>query len=189
MSVTKIGIANSALIKIGAERISSISETNKRAQFCNEQIEKLKREVLRAHPWNFATLRAELAQTDAPEWGYDYAYELPADCLRVLKAVVDSELDEIEYKIEGATIVTDEPILRIKYIYDVTDYSLMDDAFAETLACRLAADLAYPIAGSNTLQATMMAAYEAQLKPARSYDGQEGSAEQVTASSWIQSRY
>lgn len=183
---TDVGICNSALAKIGAERISSLSETTKRAIFCNEQYEKLRDEVLEAHPWNFALLRASLTSSGTPTWGYDYTYPLPTNCLRVVKA----EYDDIEWKVEGRDILTDEGSpFNILYISQVTDPSYFTPLFAEALACRLAADLAYAIAQSNTLQTTMMDAYNKVLRQARSADAQGGgSADVIGASDWVDSR-
>lgn len=62
MSATVENICNSALTKIGAATISSISDTNKRALLCNEQYAKLRDDLLRSHPWNFAIKRAYLAK-------------------------------------------------------------------------------------------------------------------------------
>lgn len=185
-SSTVVGICNSALAKIGAERISSLAEDNKRARFCNEQYEKIRDEVLSAHPWNFALLRASLAASvTAPTWGYSTQFLLPTNCLRV----VGTEYSDTVYKIEGRYILSDdEGPFNILYISQVTDPSYFPPLFAEALSCRLAADLAYAIAQSNTLQSAMMAAYEQMIKRARSADAQEGSAEVIEASDWINSR-
>jgi len=57
MAATVEAICNSALIKIGAAVIVSITDTNKRAQLCNEQYTKLRDDLMRSHPWNFARAR------------------------------------------------------------------------------------------------------------------------------------
>ena len=85
LTTTETSICNSALIKIGADRINSMTETNRRAQLCNEQYSKVRDEVLRSHPWNFAITRAEFSQlTTTPSFGYNYEYSIPSDCLRIL---------------------------------------------------------------------------------------------------------
>ena len=47
MASSEVAICNSALIKIGAAEITSLSDVNKRAQLCNEQYSKLRDELLR----------------------------------------------------------------------------------------------------------------------------------------------
>tara|TARA_R100001530_G_scaffold114015_1_gene80959 strand:+ start:206 stop:1021 length:816 start_codon:yes stop_codon:yes gene_type:complete len=61
MASSEVAICNSALIKLGAAEISSLSDTNKRAQLCNAQYSKLRDELLRSHPWNFAIGRKVLS--------------------------------------------------------------------------------------------------------------------------------
>lgn len=182
---TETSICNSALIKIGAERISSLTENNKRAIVCNEQYPKIRDEVLRAHPWNFAIKRVELAQiTDAPAFEYKYYYQLPEDCLRVLAINSDHA-----FKIEGKYIATDATSMKIKYIARIEDASQFDTIFCEALAARLAADIAYSVAQNTSLQSMLISMYSAQLALARSMDAQEGTADQVSADGWINSRY
>ena len=45
LTTTEVSICNSALIKVGAERITSLSDSNKRAQLCSEQYSKMRDEV------------------------------------------------------------------------------------------------------------------------------------------------
>ncbi len=183
---TTIGICNSALIKIGANRITSLSENNKASILCAEQYEKLKREVLRAHPWNFATKRAELGTlADEPAFEFDYALQLPADCLRVL--YVDDKY--ANFKVEGRQLLINDTTAKIKYIYDCTDPSIFDDCFAEALAARLAAELAMALIQSNTLHEQMMALYEAKLRQARTMDAQEGRPDELIDDIFLESRY
>ncbi len=101
-----VGICNSALIKLGASTILSLTEGSKNANLCNEQYEKLRDDLLRAHPWNFAAARQKLARlADAPAFGFAYAYQLPAAFLRAIEVSGnDSGRGGAAYKIEGRTI-------------------------------------------------------------------------------------
>lgn len=185
MATSVLSICNSALLKIGSERITSLTENNKRAIICNEQYEKLRDEVLRAHPWNFAIARVEIAQVvSVPAYEYDYYYQLPMDCLRVL----DIDTDGGEWKVEGRYLATNESTVVIKYIKQETDVSKFDPMFCEVLALRIAADIAFPITNSMTLSKAMWDAYNAQLRVTRSMDGQEGSPDSVSADQWVNAR-
>lgn len=187
MAASEVGICNSALLKCGADRIASLTENSKPARLCKEQYAKMRDEVLVGHPWKFAIKRVELAQVEAtPAFGYDYNYALPTDCLRVLP---DPEYDDLEYKIEGQYLLTNDPEFSIKYISQVTEAGYFPPLFAEALACRLAADLAYPLAQSNTLMDAMMKAYQFQLKTARSVDSQQGTPPDLVSDQWRNARY
>jgi len=185
----QLKICNSALIKIGVNRITALTETNKAAILCNEQYDKMRRACLREHPWNFAIRRVELATLSAtPAFEYLYAFLLPTDVIRVLPPS-SVEVATCKYKIEGRDILTNESTLKIKYIADVTDASQFDDSFAEALATRLAADLAYSLVQSNTLATQMLAYYEKVLSLARTADAQEGTPDELMEDVFINARF
>lgn len=182
---TKIDICNSALIKIGQSRISSITEDTKAAIFCNQQYATLRDEVLYSHPWNFAVRRVELGLlATAPAFEFDNQFQLPSNCLRVL----ETDDTDMIYVIEGRNLLTNWDTVKIKYIERITDESQFNPAFAEALALRMAWDLAYPLVESVSLQDRMAAAYEAFLAQARSFDAQEGTPEEMNSDTWLNAR-
>ena len=198
MASTEVEIANSALRKLGAERIASLSEDNKRARLIQDAFPLLRDEVLRAHPWNFAINRRELAQvaTD-PISGFTRQYQIPVDILRVLwvsdGTVADTPYHSNRVAIhpwarEGDRILCEVSPCKIVGIKQVTDVSKFGANFVEVLAMRLAADIAYAVTQSSTMQQSMFQAYEQFLRTARSFDAQEGSVQQVTASEWLDVR-
>lgn len=66
MATSDVEICNSALQKLGAEDITSLSDNTRRAQLCNRQYNKIRKKLLRSHPWNFAIKRQFLSEvTDA----------------------------------------------------------------------------------------------------------------------------
>lgn len=187
MASSAVDICNSALVKVGAARIISLSDDSEGARLCNEQYEKIRDEMLRGHPWNFATARVELAAVaEEPEFEYDFKFLLPADCLRVLGTDLDTSSD---FKIEGRYILSYEDTIKIKYIKKVTNVGEMDTTFAEALALNIAQDICYTLSGSAALAELLYRKYEAKLREARSYDAQEGSADRIQADEWLNSRY
>jgi hypothetical protein len=197
VAISIVDICNSALSKVGGARISSLDDDTKEGRLCKELYPRASDELLRSHPWNFAIARIALAQTVAtPNFGYDFQYELPVDCLRVINIASEFADSEdlggsfIGWKIEGRKLLTNEGDINIKYIKDVSDTPYLFDAnFTETLAYRLAKDLAYPLAQSNSLADRMSVEYRESLAFARSYDAQEGSSDRIGANEWITSRY
>lgn len=182
---TKTGICNAAIIAVGEERISDITENNKRAIACNERYDKLRKALLKAHPWNFALERVELAVTATePEFGYAYAYQLPTDCLRVLRINGD-----YEYKIEGKLLLTDYSDVKILYIKDVTDPGLFSDDFAECLGAFLAWKICYHLTNSRTLTQDLKSDFNEMLREVRTMDAQEGTPDAIEASDWINARF
>ena len=146
MATSEVEIANSALRKIGADRIASLNEDNKRARLCKDAIPLLRQEVLRSHPWNFAIDRIPLAQlTTTPAGGFDFEYALPADVLRVLHisdgTVGDTTFHSNRVSIhawskEGRVLRADIGTRVATGIKDVPIIATWDANFVEVLALR-----------------------------------------------------
>lgn len=60
MATNNLEIANGALLRLGAKPIQSLTEETGRAKLCNAWINKVRRQALRAHPWNCALARTAL---------------------------------------------------------------------------------------------------------------------------------
>lgn len=186
---SEVGICNSALIKIGEDTITALSEDTKAARLCNQIYNATRDAVLRAHIWNFAIKRVELAvNTTAPVFEYSNAFDLPSDCLRVLNLEDSDTMTSIVFKVEGRQLVTNESTAKIRYISRVEDPNQFDDLFKEALSARLAYELAYPLAESNTLMQNMYSVYKDKLSEARTMDGQEGTPDQLISREWTDSR-
>ena len=179
-------VVNSALIKLGSERISSLSEQTPPAIAANEIFDTIRDEVLRAHPWNFATKRTTLSpNSTTPDFEYDYTYDLPSDLLRVW----DVYPDDIVYSIEAdRTLLSNESEMEIVYIYRNENPEYWDSMFGEALAWRLAKELCYKITASLSLVEHCTREYEKQLALARSTDGTEGVLRALVADDWTRAR-
>jgi len=184
---SETSIANAALTLLGERRIASLSDTSKIAVLLNDRYAEVRDDLLRSHPWNFATKRASLAKdTTAPVWGFDNAFTLPADCLRVL------ELDnrsKYPYRIEGRKIVTDLGApLDIEYTARITDPVQMDVMFRQALSAALAADVCEAITGDDEKVETLTRLASRKAAASRVPDGQEPSPRQLEASEWLDAR-
>lgn len=174
-----------ALVKVGADRISAITQDVKRAVLLNAIYDTARDATLRAHPWNFAIKRVTIAPTsDEPEWGYAYEYDLPNDCLKIL----DTDPNDIEHVIEGRKLRTDESELDIRYIYRHESEADWDPCFVEALSWRLARDISYALTQSSTVREQCEAGYRAALAEARSMDGTEGTLPGIESDEWTDAR-
>jgi len=184
-AVGDVAICNSALIKIGARRISSFSEGSKEAKLCKEQYEKLRDAALKAHPWNFAIRRAELGKlASTPVFEWDAEFQLPVDCLKVLYMENRRE----EFTVEGRKLLTNADTAKIKYIGLETDSDQFDKEFKEYLAHYIASELAYPLVQSVSLGERVFAKAQIFLRDTRSSDSQEGTPDSNVDDIWLDSR-
>ena len=155
-----IQIANRALTKLGSARIISLDDDNKQARAVKSCYEDLRDDELRSHRWSFAMKRTSLpADSEAPAFGFTYAYTLPADFLRLdmvndeFPAVVMDNYSGAEtndYAIEGNKILANiAPPLKLRYIARIEDPNQYDVLFREALSCRIAAELCEDLTQSN----------------------------------------
>jgi len=189
-----VDICNGALNQLGATTILSLTEDSKNARLCNSRYTQVRDGVFRSHPWNCLQKRVELAQdTTAPAWGFEYAYTLPADCLRLLK-ILDFDSN---YKVEGRKILSNTETMKILYIGRITDPNEYDELLRETLSSSLAADIAFAITSNNTTATNMYNLFQDKLKDARFVDSTEGQnveqdlgmADVIDAGTFINSRF
>jgi hypothetical protein len=190
MATSSVQIANSALVKLGiTELLTAMSDSNVRGRTMNEQYDKCRKMTLRSHPWNFAMTRTSLtAEVTTPDFGWDYQFVLPSDCLRVWH-VGELDSDDIKWIRESNKILCDEESVDITYIKNVTDTTLFDAMFEEALALCLAADTCFALTQNRTLAADLKKEFEMAVRVGRSIDAQEANEQkQVQANTWLDER-
>ena len=189
-----VDICNGALNQLGATTILSLTEDSKNARLCNSRYTQVRDAVFRSHPWNCLQKRVELAQsTTTPAWGFKFKYDLPGDCLRLLK-ILDFDSN---YRVEGRSILSDNTTMKILYISRVEDPNEYEELLRETLSAALGADIAYAITSNNTTSQNMIINYQEKLKDARFVDSTEGQnvsqedgmADAIDASTFLNSRF
>lgn len=176
-----VELVNNALIFLGQPLIQSLEQTTPPAAvFAATLYQSTLDEVLRAHPWNFAIDRVELAPlAAAPAYGYQFTFQRPADWLRTL------ETSAPDFRHEGKRILANVSSLQLRYVRRVTDLTEWDALAAAAAARNLAAKLAYPLTKSNTVQEAQWQMYVAILKQAKGVDAQEEPAEEFEQSSLL----
>lgn len=183
---TVLSICNSALIKLGANTITSIDQNSKEAILCKAQYPIVLTRVLQEHPWNFAIKRASLQKlADAPAFGFQAQFQLPPDYLRVLTPYPET----VKFVVEGDKVLCDEANLSIRYLFNAEDPSKYPPQFAEVFAYELALELSYALVQSNTQQAQLANMAKNFKLTARTYDAQEGSPEDFFRDEWDAARY
>ena len=197
---SNVQIANSALTKLGAARIMSLSDNKKEAREINAIFELRRDHLLRSHNWSFAMERTTLpALDDTPAWGYSYLYQLPTDCLRVVQvddmwvvpglADYTSGPDSEPYKITGRRIETDIGApLKLRYVKRITDAGAFDAAFVEVFAADLADQVCEALTQSNTKRELTQRALKQALLEAVRANAIELPPEAIPDDSWILSR-
>lgn len=185
MSDSIIKICNIALTLAGEPTITSLAESSKPARLCDLRFSDIRDAVLRAHPWNCATKRAELARLEAaPAFGFTYQFQLPTDYLRL----IDMDDPDMEFKIEGRQVLTSSTSVKMRYVYRVVDVAFLDELCRQAIAARLAHEICMAITRSAERSQMLWNSYKEKLAEARFIDAGEGRGDTMRTESWLQAR-
>lgn len=196
---SQVEIANRALTKLGAARITSLTDNNKSARAIAAVWDTVRRAELRKRNWSFALRRGSLPSlADAPAWGFALAYQLPPDFLRLVQVndifIVPSltdyrEGDDSAYAIEGNQLLTDFPApLKFRYVADITDPGAFDALFVEAIASKLAYETCYEINQSNQGREAAAQDYRAAISEAMRANAIERPPQGLPDDGWILGR-
>ena len=179
----KTGIANLALSNLGEARIQSLTEDSSRARACNARMDNVLESILRMHVWNSALERQELVRGEEPIFGWNYSYQLPADCIKVVEVEPVSK-----FQVEKKYLLSNETSLYLLYVATPTDINNLDSLLAEAVAMKLAVEVAETLTSKQGLKQEMMQKYVISLQEARSANSNDRTPEHRERSSWLDSK-
>ena len=162
---TSIKMASNALILLGEDAIQSLDDDVAASNLYDSTYEGL----LTLDPWTFATKEADLSRNTASpddKTGYQYSFNLPSDLLRVWQM-----LPHCDYRIVGNEVQSNEPELRLRYIYRV-DESNLPPHFIKLVEYKLASEFAISVSEDENRAALFENKYKTQLNQARTIDAQ-----------------
>lgn len=179
---TAVSICSNALLMLGENPINSFDDAVSpngldRARTAKNLWPSTRDSILRSHPWNCALKRVTLSpDTEAPAFTTDFSYKftLPGDWLRNHE-INGKSANEIDYKIEGRSMLCDESTLYLRYVYQNTDIGSWDAMLVEAAELAMAAKMAYPITQDKQLKQLFARELGAFLQTARAVDGQDES--------------
>jgi hypothetical protein len=200
---TDITICSDALVLLGAQPITSLTDGSDPADVCNRLYPDLKNHLLTVYPWSWSLKKVQLSKNaTAPVNEWDNAFDLPNDIIGSVIAVFDSSSSGIRprrygWEIYGTQLFTNLDTIYIDYQATVVESS-MPEYFIRFLRVALAAEIAIPI----TDQATKSDYFRAQaygspgesgrgglLREAMNIDGRGQGTQIVEDYSLIQARY
>lgn len=173
MAYTDIGICSNALLKIGAESITSFLDGTAEAEVAANLYPMIRDGLIASYPWSFAVGQKSLPRlADIPLADYNYAFQLPNDFLRVISAGSGRNGRGIEYRIIENRLHTNVPEVNLTYIFRPHE-SLFPAYFCELLIARLAAEFCLPLTESTTRTEYLQKTFEELEKRTRLIDAQQ----------------
>ena len=192
----EILICNAALREASLNTIASFDEESTEARACKLFYPKVRDEVLRAHPWNFAQKLRTLALLELPD-AYDefkYAYSYPNDCLRINKVRDPLHREAQPFEImrhpdqDVMVILTDAPNAIAKYTVATENPDIFDAAFERALTLSLSSRLAAGLRKDGKAEQALYQKYMNVLDYARVSDEEEAKDTGREAIPWLNAR-
>jgi hypothetical protein len=173
---TRTALANRALAYLGEAAISDITDTtSKAARVCNEIVDQVIDEHLREHRWNCAISRATLAElTTVPNHGFERAFQLPSDFLRLLEvngAQFDGSDEYLEIE-DNQRLLTNESEAKVRYVRRI-GVAEFDPMLAKAVALGLAVEIAVPLTANLQLEGQVATLHARALSKAKGVDAVE----------------
>jgi len=183
MTVSDISICSNALILLGGESISSFQDGTTAATISSHLYTTTYHAMLTETRWHFATRTAKLARhTEAPDNGWMYKFQLPVDCMYVVKC------SDKRYEVYERDIFADHEDILIEYVYPVKEENL-PMYFTKALEYNLAAQFAIPLTGNTSRGEFYASAYQTAVKKARWADASQRPNDAIEDSPYLTSRY
>ena len=174
MNYTDVSLCSKALLKIGAQTITSFEDGTAESEVSANLYPLVRDSLLSSYPWSFAVSQKRLARLDmTPVADYSYAYQLPTDYLRIISAGTGSRGKGAEYRVYENKIYTNNDELIITYISRV-DESVFPTFFQDALVASLAYEFCLPLTESTSRAEHLQKRAEETIKQARLTDSQQG---------------
>lgn len=173
MPLSAVALCSRALIKLGAQPITSLDEGTPESEVARTLYPGRRDDMLSAHPWSFATHHLTLARlAPDPVADFAHAFQLPPNHLRTLSAGRPGRAAGLVYRIVGDRLLTDAAAVTLTCLLR-PDESTFPAFFVEALSARLAADFCLPLTESTSRAEVLHRLADQALRAARLVDSQQ----------------
>ena len=179
---TSVGMASSALVLIGDNSISALTEDDAAANLYTRAY----RAFLSEFPWPFALKAQRLSRnTASPDdlLGYDYSFNLPADHIRTLRVSPNND-----YRVIGGAVYSNEEALLLEYVY-AADESVLPPHAEEAMIHKLAFEFAKSVTEDQSAMDTFYQTYKDRLQKAMVIESQGAPAIEIQDSPFTNPYY
>lgn len=173
MPLSDIALCSRALLKIGAQTIAALDDGSAEAEVAANLYPGIRDAMLAGFPWRFATAQATLPQLAAkPVADWLFAYQLPADLLRVLSAGSPYFGSGLAFHVLGEQLHCNAQSVTLTYLRRAAE-SEFPAHFAEALVARLAAEFALPLTEDANRAQLLYGLADSVARSARNTDSQQ----------------
>lgn len=175
MALNDIGLCSRALIRLGANPITSFNDGTAESEIAGALYGSTRDALLSAYPWTFASGQVVLTKlNDAPVADYKNAFQLPSDYLRAVSAGGAGRGRGLNYRIARGALHTNAENVTLSYIFRPEEEEF-PPFFDVALITRLAAEFSIPVTESTSRTETLYRLAEQEFARARQIDAQQDS--------------
>jgi len=182
-------IFNAVLDKLAEESVLTTTDDKAVARWLNRNYPLQRDVLLQRHTWNFAIVRAMLAESTAkPLFEWRHQFQIPDDSVRVLPLTTDGNRNspQIPFVVEGQFILTNKGApLPVRYISRQTNPAIFSSIFIDLIVQILAANFAYWITGKASFAKQLLDIASSSFIEAARIDSLEGFPEEPDDSDLI----
>jgi hypothetical protein len=188
MPLSSIELCSSALVKLGANGISSFEDGTAEVRVAASLYPIIRDALLCAHP-SFATAKTRLARLSVePLADHLHAFQLPQNFLKALSAGSEVRARGLSYQIVNRQLHTDATEVVLTYLFRPSEGDF-PAYFSVALVSRLSAEFCIPVT-ENTSRAERLARLaDEEMKLARLIDSQQDTPPRVEDFTLIEARW
>lgn len=178
-----VTLVNRALIRLGKATITSLTDNVSTATYANLLYDEVRQMVLSEGAWNFAVKRTDVLAplSDSPEFGFSYKFQLPTDCLYVLR-INEASPGAVDYVVEGRTLHINSTTLYLRYISDHQNEAEWSPGFNTAFSKAMALELAQALRADKRLVEQIQEEYMVAVQKGLATDNQQDTPDQLQSS-------
>lgn len=166
---SSLEVVNDGLVRLGVPPLASLADLSAQAIAAESIYETVAKSALAEHPWTFALREKLLSKINLPDedkrnYKFEYAYQLPADNLRVIGL-----RSADEYRLAGDQLYTNDKEAYVLYVADVSE-SAWPAYFAKLVSFSFAAAVAITLTDQTSRAELMYQMASEQRRTARVTD-------------------
>ena len=175
MALNDIGLCSRALVRLGANPITSFNDETAESEIANALYAPVRDAMLSAYPWTFATGQLALTKLSSPPIAdYQNAFQLPIDYLRAISAGNGSSGRGLNYRIARGQLHTNAEEVVLTYMFQPEEEEF-PPFFDMALIERLTAEFCIPVTESTSRSDTYYRIAQDEFARARQVDVQQDS--------------
>ena len=184
---SEVEIANQALGRLGARRITSFADGTTEAEAARMYYYSARDRLLEHYTWDFAVQMVQLAADITPPlFNRAAKFALPADFMRLMRPFVEANPSGFDLIIQSGFIYTNMSApINLRYVAQIEDVTRFSPSFHDALVLKLAHDMCEMLTQSNTKKDLLAREFKDVIADARRIKAIQAPAIDAPTDEWL----